>query len=45
MNSVGLLKLPDTRTTSRYHYVKDRLVMRLEYDEKKVLCGSKNLKR
>ena len=29
MDSVGFLKLPDTRATSKHHYVKDRLIMRL----------------
>ena len=30
MDSVGLLKLPDTRATSSHHYVKDRIMMRLQ---------------
>ena len=28
MDSFGLLKLPDTRVTSKHHYVKDRLIKR-----------------
>ena len=30
MDSVGLLKLPGTRATSQHHYVKDKLMMRLQ---------------
>ena len=29
MDSVGLLKLPDTRATSKHYYIKDRLMIRL----------------
>ena len=47
MDSVGLLKLPDIRETSKHHNIKDRLMMRCEYeyDKNKILCGNKILKR
>ena len=46
MDSVCLLKLPDTRATSQHHYVKDRLMMNASnMTEKNIWCGSKIWKK